>query len=102
LSGADSECPNGGVRIKTGIDDNGNGMLEDDEVDAEQVVCNGSDGEDGDDVAGGSDNSDGTNSKCSVAGPNTSGSSLLGLMLYALIPVAVFVRRRFAKKRMKK
>ncbi|NOZ24932.1 MAG: Ig-like domain-containing protein, partial [Nitrospirae bacterium] len=41
------ECPNGGISIDTGIDENGNGILDPEEVDTTQVVCNGTDGADG-------------------------------------------------------
>jgi 2',3'-cyclic-nucleotide 2'-phosphodiesterase (5'-nucleotidase family) len=34
------DCETGGVRIETGIDDNANGELDDDEVDASEDVCN--------------------------------------------------------------
>ena len=37
----DANCPQGGVRVKTGIDENGNGLLDDSEVDAEQNICHG-------------------------------------------------------------
>ncbi len=33
------ECPNGGISIDTGIDANGNGLLDPDEVDETRVVC---------------------------------------------------------------
>ncbi|GEM_PF-3823667 len=41
------ECPNGGIAIDTGIDENGNGILDPEEVDNTQIVCNGTDGSDG-------------------------------------------------------
>jgi len=41
------ECPNGGIAIDTGIDENGNGKLDPSEVDNTQIVCNGADGADG-------------------------------------------------------
>ncbi len=41
------KCPNGGVAIDTGIDENGNGILDSSEVDNTQIVCNGTDGADG-------------------------------------------------------
>ncbi len=41
------ECPNGGIAIDTGIDENGNGKLDPSEVDNTQIVCNGTDGADG-------------------------------------------------------
>ena len=37
-------CANGGVSIDSGIDDNGNGVLDSTEVDKNYVVCNGSPG----------------------------------------------------------
>lgn len=43
------ECANGGVSIDTGIDENGNGTLDSDEVDNTYVICNGADGVDGSD-----------------------------------------------------
>lgn len=45
---AGANCPNGGLKIESGIDDNGNGVLNvPGEVDATAYVCNGSDGSDG-------------------------------------------------------
>ncbi|MEC4685650.1 MAG: Ig-like domain-containing protein [Nitrospirota bacterium] len=41
------ECSNGGIAIDTGIDENGNGILDSSEVDNTQIVCNGTDGSDG-------------------------------------------------------
>jgi Tol biopolymer transport system component len=38
------ECPNGGVSVDSGIDDNGNGTLDPAEVDSTEVICNGEDG----------------------------------------------------------
>ena len=42
-----ADCPNGGVIIEYGIDENGNGTLEDTEVDGQHIVCHGKDGLDG-------------------------------------------------------
>ncbi|HFC12597.1 MAG TPA: hypothetical protein ENJ56_07105 [Anaerolineae bacterium] len=42
-----SECPAGGVTIDSGIDSNGNGQLDAQEVDQQQILCNGEDGSDG-------------------------------------------------------
>ncbi len=41
-------CPNGGILVETGIDENGNGLLDDDEVDETHPVCNGQPGPQGD------------------------------------------------------
>jgi hypothetical protein len=41
------ECPTGGVQIDSGIDDNGNGVLDPAEVDTSEVICNGAVGGDG-------------------------------------------------------
>jgi hypothetical protein len=43
IAPGDSTCPAGGVRVSTGVDDNRNGVLDSDEVDATSSVCNGSD-----------------------------------------------------------
>ena len=45
----DERCPYGGVLVQTGIDENRNGKLDDDEVDASEAVCNGAPGTNGDD-----------------------------------------------------
>ena len=47
LTANDIDCPNGGILVETGIDENGNGSLEDTEVDNVEKVCNGADGRDG-------------------------------------------------------
>lgn len=39
-----SNCPNGGVDIESGIDENGNGILDTNEIDSVETVCNGSRG----------------------------------------------------------
>lgn len=49
-------CPDGGITVETGIDDNGNGVLDTSEVDDTQIVCNGADGATG---ATGTDGVDG-------------------------------------------
>lgn len=38
------QCPNGGVVISSGIDENGNGLLDISEIDTNQTVCNGTQG----------------------------------------------------------
>ncbi|MEM6532574.1 MAG: DPP IV N-terminal domain-containing protein [Myxococcota bacterium] len=45
-----AECAAGGVRIDSGADDNGNGTLEADEIDASRFVCNGAAGTNGADA----------------------------------------------------
>lgn len=42
-----TECPNGGVVLGYGIDENGDGELETDEIDGTTVICNGTNGTDG-------------------------------------------------------
>ena len=42
----ESDCPNGGVTLAHGIDLNGDGSLEDDEVTHTYVICHGTDGAD--------------------------------------------------------
>lgn len=41
---AGTNCANGGVKIESGLDDNANGTLDADEVDATRYVCDGDDG----------------------------------------------------------
>ena len=43
----DSNCPTGGVSVSSGIDTNGNGVLDASEVSNTQYVCNGADGTNG-------------------------------------------------------
>ncbi len=42
-----SACPNGGVTVQTGVDANGNGILDPSEVQSTRYVCNGSNGANG-------------------------------------------------------
>lgn len=43
----DTDCPYGGILVETGIDENGNGVLDSTEVDESENVCNGVPGSDG-------------------------------------------------------
>ncbi len=56
----DVDCPAGGILVETGIDENGNGVLDTGEVDATEKVCNGGPG------PAGSDGSDGFNALVSL------------------------------------
>ena len=38
---AGANCANGGVKIEAGVDDNGNGQLDSNEVDSTQYICDG-------------------------------------------------------------
>ncbi|MFK7830192.1 MAG: pectin acetylesterase-family hydrolase [Congregibacter sp.] len=44
IPAGDSNCPTGGVQVQSGVDSNGNGSLDADEVDQTSYVCNGEDG----------------------------------------------------------
>ncbi|GAA5214733.1 Calx-beta domain-containing protein [Corallincola platygyrae] len=48
-------CPNGGVSIDLGLDNNGNGVLDADEITETRIVCHGADGSDGTDGTNGQD-----------------------------------------------
>ncbi len=54
FSGSQGGCTNGGLFIRTGIDDDGDSILDPDEIDATSYVCNGNNGSNGSD--GNSDN----------------------------------------------
>src|SRR6266498_4256325 len=45
--GPGAACPNGGVQVNVGIDDNVNGTLETTEIDGTEYVCHGAPGVDG-------------------------------------------------------
>lgn len=47
---ANTSCTNGGHLVHSGIDDNGNGVLDDNEIDDTVEVCDGQDGSDGKDA----------------------------------------------------
>jgi hypothetical protein len=64
----DATCPFGGVMVYTGIDDNGNSQLDDDEVDSEQAICNGINGSDGVDGSNGTDGQNGANGNTGATG----------------------------------
>ena len=42
-----SVCPTGGITVETGVDTNGNGILDPSEVQNTQYVCNGANGTSG-------------------------------------------------------
>ena len=44
LPAGDTDCPQGGILVETGIDENGNGQLDDSEVDSSEKLCNGQNG----------------------------------------------------------
>lgn len=45
-----TDCPNGGIEIAFGVDENLSGALDAEEVDGTEVICNGADGKNGDDA----------------------------------------------------
>ncbi|MEQ9168693.1 MAG: hypothetical protein RLO12_20710 [Fulvivirga sp.] len=60
---AGANCEFGGLIIKTGIDNNANGILEAEEVTAIKYVCDGADGTDGQNGTNGVDGVDGSGNK---------------------------------------
>jgi hypothetical protein len=80
---AGSNCPTGGIKVEVGVDENSNGILDDNEINSSETeyVCNGIDGSSGEEI-----NSGVTSSDCldvsQVLIPNintTSGSPNIGL-----------------------
>ena len=61
LEAPGANCPTGGTRVVTGIDDNGNNALSTDEIDDTIFICNGENGNDGANGADGADGVDGAN-----------------------------------------
>jgi hypothetical protein len=76
-------CEFGGVKIEAGTDTNQNGVLDPDEVEETFYVCNGEPGEKGQRGSNG----------CAVTGSGGGKDSFSGLLVLALIPLAVFFRR---------
>jgi len=79
-------CPDGGLETKTGLDLNGNGVLDENEVTDTQIVCNGAEGEDG------------STTKCSIAGSTDNTDGVIGLAAMMIIPVMFVFTRRFRRR----
>ncbi len=67
---AGENCVNGGTGINTGIDVNGNGSLDEGEINDTRYICKSKDGEDGTDGENGSDGKDGLDGKDGVCAEN--------------------------------
>ncbi len=67
-----ADCTYGGVKIESGIDDDGDGILDADEVDNTDYACNGADGADGSNGTNGSNGTDGANGADGADGANGS------------------------------
>ncbi|MEW5854330.1 MAG: Ig-like domain-containing protein [Myxococcota bacterium] len=63
-------CPNGGHRVDSGVDDNDNGTLEAEEVDATTVICDGANGADGPQGPAGPTGPAGSSGADGADGPN--------------------------------
>ena len=64
-------CPHGGTLVSTGIDDNGNGVLDDEEVDSSEAICHGTPGEDGEDGQDGEQGNPGEQGDPGEQGPSS-------------------------------
>ncbi len=62
IAPGDATCAQGGILVETGIDENRNGLLDPDEVDTSEKVCNGLPGADGMNGADGAPGVDGRDS----------------------------------------
>lgn len=84
-------CEFGGTKIEYGLDSNGNGELDPDEIEGTDYVCNGAPGPEGPRGPKGSGG-------CAAAGPGGGGAAALsGLILYALLPAFIFAKRRLKR-----
>ena len=68
LASGSEECASGGVRIQAGLDTNGNGSLDLEEVQASQVICHGSDGANGQSALIATSQLDAGSSQCEAGG----------------------------------
>ena len=66
-SAPSASCPNGGITVESGVDTNGNGVLDPSEVSNTQYVCNGTNGTNGTNGAKGASGSGGLNALVAVA-----------------------------------
>ena len=78
LAANDSDCPNGGILVETGIDENANGVLDSSEVDSSQKVCNGLNGSAGSNGVNGSNGSDGLGSLVALTDEPAGGNCEFG------------------------
>jgi hypothetical protein len=73
-----SSCSNGGITVETGIDENSNGVLDTNEVDNTQEVCNGVNGTDGTNGTNGTNGTDGYNSLINLVEEEAGANCTLG------------------------
>jgi ELWxxDGT repeat protein len=66
-----TQCPNGGTRIDIGIDADGGGTLEQEEIEMSLNICDGNDGLDGQNGSTGDDGNDGFDGQDGSDGSNT-------------------------------
>jgi ELWxxDGT repeat protein len=66
-----TQCPNGGTRIDIGIDADGGGTLEQEEIEISLNICDGNDGLDGQSGSTGDDGNDGSDGQDGSDGSNT-------------------------------
>lgn len=88
-------CQFGGVRVDTGIDDNGDGILQANEIDDTNFICN-----DDPDNNNSNNSNNSSDSRCSIAGSgDTNGLSLFSALLpFLMVPFVVFRRRKRHQK----
>jgi len=89
---AGANCEFGGVRVDTGIDENGDGVLQANEIDDTNFICN-----DDPDNNNSNNSNNSSDSGCSIAksGDDTNGLSLFSALLpFLMVPFVVFRRRK--------
>ena len=91
LSEGNSNCPDGGIQIDVGIDDDDNGSLDAVEIDQTSYICDGADGVNGTDGQDGADGINGTDGADGSQGPpgqdgadGTNGSASPNTMLTSI------------------
>lgn len=63
IEAGEGGCETGGLAVYSGIDDDGDGVLDDEEIDGVEWICDGVDGVDGQDGTDGEDGTDGTDGR---------------------------------------
>jgi hypothetical protein len=91
LAADDTDCSNGGILVETGIDENGHGELDNDELDNAEKVCHRIDGSIGANGSDGTSGIDGTNGTNGIDGTNGINGRLITLICLKIKKIRVLL-----------